>query len=179
MYYCYLEHQTLLSPPDTSTTELHSCFGPASSFLLELFVIALCPSPVTYWTFGPGELIFQCPIFSYCPWESPDKNIGVVCHFLLQWTMFCQNFSLWPIRLRWPYISWLIASLSYISSFATTRLWSMKCQVLVDYIFTGYFLSVSRLSSFSWLLSLPCLPSVVCLSQGKEIPFSCSRLNPV
>ena len=30
-----------------------------------------------------------------------------------------------------------------------------KCQVLADYIFTGYFLSVSRLSSFCWLLSLP------------------------
>ena len=39
MQYCSLEHQTLLSPPDTSTAkcrERSSRFGPATSFLLEL-----------------------------------------------------------------------------------------------------------------------------------------------
>ena len=35
---CSLQHQTLLSPPDTSTTEHHFCFGPTSSFFLELLV---------------------------------------------------------------------------------------------------------------------------------------------
>ena len=38
MQHCSLQHQTLLSPPDTSTTEHHFCFGPASSFFLELSV---------------------------------------------------------------------------------------------------------------------------------------------
>ena len=46
MQYCYLQHQTLLSPPDTSTTGNCFHFGSASSFLLELF---LCSSPVAYW----------------------------------------------------------------------------------------------------------------------------------
>ena len=36
----------VLTPPDTSTTECHFCFGPSSSFFLELF---LHSSPVAYW----------------------------------------------------------------------------------------------------------------------------------
>jgi len=52
---CSLQHQTLLSPADTYTTESHFCFGPASSFFLELFAIALCSSPVAYFEhFRPG-----------------------------------------------------------------------------------------------------------------------------
>ena len=50
MQYCSLLHQTLLSPPDTSTTEHHFCFSPDTSFFLELLVIALCSSSVAYWT---------------------------------------------------------------------------------------------------------------------------------
>ena len=65
--YCSLQHWTLLSPPDTTINEHHFCFcllsppdttinehhfcfGPATSYFLELFVIALCSSPVAYWT---------------------------------------------------------------------------------------------------------------------------------
>ena len=40
--------------------------------------------------------------------------------------MFCQNSSLWPRCLEWPCMAWLIASLSYTSPFAMTRLWSRK-----------------------------------------------------
>ena len=43
----------------------------------------------------------------------------MVCHSLLQWTMFCQNSPPWPVHLPWPYIAWLIVSLNQ------TRLWSM------------------------------------------------------
>ena len=64
--------------------------------------------------------------FSYCPWGSQGKNIGVVCHSLFQWTTFCQNSSLWLVHLGWPWTAWLMASLSYTNPFATTRLWSMK-----------------------------------------------------
>ena len=47
---CSLQHLTLLyPPPDTSTAERHFRFGPAASFFLEIFVIALCSSPVVYW----------------------------------------------------------------------------------------------------------------------------------
>ena len=52
-----LQHQTLLSPPQISTTEHQSLFGPDSSFFLELLVIAHCSSSVAYWnllTWGGG-----------------------------------------------------------------------------------------------------------------------------
>ena len=43
---CSLLHGTLLWPPGTFTTEHHFCSGPATSFSLELLVIALHSSPV-------------------------------------------------------------------------------------------------------------------------------------
>ena len=50
MQCCSLHHWTLLTAPDTSTAVCHSHCGPATSFFLELLVIALCSSPVAYWT---------------------------------------------------------------------------------------------------------------------------------
>ena len=62
MQYCSLQHQTLLSPPDTSTTGHCFCFGPISSFLLEQF---LCSSPVAYWTLTDlGSSSFSVIYFS-------------------------------------------------------------------------------------------------------------------
>ena len=52
MQYCSLQHQTLFSPSDTSTTEHRFRFGLAALFFLELLVIALCSSRSllnTYW----------------------------------------------------------------------------------------------------------------------------------
>ena len=129
MQYCSLQHWTLLSPPNTSTTEYRFCFGPAASFFLGLLVIALCSSPVAYWMLADPEGSPPVPFifaFSQCPWQSPGKNTGVGCHFLLQWAVFCQNSSLWLVCLGWPCMASLIASLSYASPFITTRLWSMK-----------------------------------------------------
>ena len=66
-------------------------------------------------TYQPGEFIFQCPIFFtflYCSWGSQGKNTEVVFHSLLQWTRFCQNSPPWPVCLGWPYMAWLIVSLS-------------------------------------------------------------------
>ena len=65
MKYCSLQHQTLLSPPDTSTTEHLFCFDPPALFLLELFIIALHSSPVAYWTpsglgCSSSSIIFFC-----------------------------------------------------------------------------------------------------------------------
>ena len=116
--YCSLQHWILLSPPDTSTTGCRSCFVPTASFFLELLVIALCSSPVVYWTLS--DLGGSSPLgvsylfaFSCCSWGSSGKNTGVVCHSLLQWTTFCQNSSLWPICLGWTCTAWLRAPLSY------------------------------------------------------------------
>ena len=64
MQNCSLQHQTLFSSSDTSTTEHHFCFGPAALFFLEILVIALHSSPVAYST--PSDLrglIFWCHIF--------------------------------------------------------------------------------------------------------------------
>ena len=57
---------------------------------------------------------------------SRGKNLGVVCHSLLQGTMFCQDSSLCPIHLWWPCRVWFIDSLSYANPLAMIRLWSMK-----------------------------------------------------
>ena len=75
-----------------------------------------------------------CSVTKPCPtlcdpmisWDSRGKNSGMVCHSLLQWATFCQNSPLWPIYLGWPCMVWLIATLSYASPFATTRLWSRR-----------------------------------------------------
>ena len=136
--YCSLQHRTLLSPPDTSTTEHCFCFVPTAQFFLELLVIALCSSPVACWTpsdlgggrggGGLGERGSSSSAipFHHSPRDSPGKNTGVGCHFLLQWTMFCQNSSLWPVHFGWPCMLWLIAPLSYARPISTTRLWPMK-----------------------------------------------------
>ena len=85
----------LLSPSDISQLSIISAF--AASFFLELLVIALCSFPVAYW--APSGLGVHLPVsslfaFSYCSWNSPGKNTVVICHSLLQWTMFCQNSSI-------------------------------------------------------------------------------------
>ena len=65
MQYGSLQHQALLSPPDTSTTEHCFCFGPAASFFLELLVIAFCSFPAAPWTpFSLGGPSFG--VASFC-----------------------------------------------------------------------------------------------------------------
>ena len=79
MQYCSLQHQTLLSSPDTSTTGHCFHFGLTSLFLLELF---LCFCPVAYWalpTWGVPLSVSYLFAFSYCSWGSQGKNAEVVC----------------------------------------------------------------------------------------------------
>ena len=113
--YYSLQHQTLLSPPDTSTDDLHFSFGLVASFCLEVLLSALCSSPGAYWT--PSHLGgSSSSVISFCLFillmGSHRKNTGVVCHSLLQWITFCQNSSPWPACLGWSYKAWLIVSLS-------------------------------------------------------------------
>ena len=91
MQYCSSQHETLLSPPDTSTTEHHFCFGPTASFFLKLLVIALYSSPVGYWT--PSNCKGQCSssgVISFClfilfmGFLRQEYWSGVGCRFLLQ-----------------------------------------------------------------------------------------------
>ena len=64
--YCSLQHQILLSPPDTSTTGCHVCFCSTFSFLVELFLHSspvAYPIPTNLWGF-----IFQIHI--YLPFDT-------------------------------------------------------------------------------------------------------------
>ena len=125
MQYCSLQHQTLLSSPVTST--IGHCF-------------ALAPSLHSFWNYFSTDLqqhIGHLPTwgvhlsvsclfaFSCYSWGPQGNNTEVVCHSLLQWTTFCQNSSPQPIWFGWPYLAWLIVSLSQ------TRLWSMRSVWLV------------------------------------------------
>ena len=96
MQYCSLQHWTLFSLSDTSTTECHFCFGPATSFIPELLVIALCSSPVAYWTpSNVGGLIFWCHIFlPFCTAH------GVLQARVLEWVAI--SFSSEPHFVRTP-----------------------------------------------------------------------------
>jgi len=97
MQYFSLQHQTLLSPPGIFTTEHHLHFGPGFSIFWELF---LCFSPVAYWILtnlgGSSSSVISFSLFILFM-GSWDKNIGVVCHSLLQWTIFCQNSTHWLV----------------------------------------------------------------------------------
>ena len=70
-----------------------------SLFFLELF---LHWSPVAYCVpTNLGSSSFNVLFaFLYCSLGSQGKNTEVVCHSLLQWTMFCQNTPPWPICLE-------------------------------------------------------------------------------
>ena len=59
--YCFLQHQTLLLSPVTSTTGYWFCFGSIPSFFLELF---LHWSPIAYW--APTDLGSSFSILSFC-----------------------------------------------------------------------------------------------------------------
>ena len=94
MQYFSLEHLSLLSPPDSSTAVHCFCCGSASSFLLELFPLLF--SSGILGTYQPGEFIFQGHdffAFSYCSWDYQGKNTEMVCHSLLQGTMFFSELS--------------------------------------------------------------------------------------
>ena len=108
MQYC-IKHQTLLLSPVTSTT------GYCLLLWLHPFILSGVISPLIsssiLGTYRPGEFLFQYPInhfaFSYCSWGSQGQNTEVVCHFLLQWTTFCQTSPPWPAHHGWPHMAWL------------------------------------------------------------------------
>ena len=64
--------------------------------------------------------------FSNCLWHFPGKNTEVLCHSLLQWITFCQNYSLWIICFGWHYMPWFIALFSNTSSVSMKWLWFGK-----------------------------------------------------
>ena len=88
MQYCSLQHQTLLLSPVTSTTGCCFCFDSIPSFFLELF-LHWFPVHIGHLpTWGVHLSASYLFAFSRCSWSSQGKNTEVVCHSLLQWTMF-------------------------------------------------------------------------------------------
>ena len=137
MQYCSLQHWTLLPSPVISTTGYCFCFGSSHQSFWIYYSTDLQQHTGCLPTWGVHLSVSYLFAFSYCSWGSQGKNTEVVCHSLLQWTMFCQNSPPWPVCLGWPYTAWLIVSLS------------SKAVV-----------HVIRLVSFLWLWFSVCLPSV-------------------
>ena len=79
-------------------------------FFLELFLLS---SQVAYWApTNLGVHLSVSYLFPFSLLDSQGKNTEVVWHFLLQWTIFCHISPQCPIRFGWPYMAWLIVSLS-------------------------------------------------------------------
>ena len=142
MQHCSLQYQTLHHQTH-SQLSIISALAQDTSFFLELF---LCSSPVAYWTpTDLGTSFSYAFAFSYCSWGSHGKNTGVVWHSVLQWTTLCS--IPWPVCLGWPCMAWLIASLSYSSSFAMTWLWPMKGLLLAPHLYLAAMSSLVYLQS--------------------------------
>ena len=87
MQHCSLQHQTWLSPPDTSTAERGFRFVTAASFSLELVVIALHFFAIAYWIppdlWGSSGVIYFClfigfsrqEYWSVLPFPSPVAHV--------------------------------------------------------------------------------------------------------
>ena len=113
-----LQHQSLLSPPDTYTTG--HCFHLWSSlFILSGAISPLFPSSIldTYQPGGSSVSVVSFCLFirgfsrqeywSGLPFPPPADHV------------LSELSPPWLVHLGWPCMAWLIASLSY------TRLWSM------------------------------------------------------
>ena len=118
MQYCSLQHWTYFH--HQSHPQLGVVFVLLHLFILSGVIFPLFSSSIVgTLNWGVYLSVSYHFAFSYCSWGSEGKNTEVVCHSFLQWTIFCQNFPPWLVHLGWPYMAWLIVSLSY------TRLWSM------------------------------------------------------
>ena len=120
--------QTWLSPPDASTAKHHFFFGPVNSSFLELLVTAVCSSQLCIWTasnLGAHHLgVSFCLFILSTRFSQQESWHGLLFppprdHILSE--LFTMTHPSWVALCRM-----VTASLSYISPFAVTRLWSMK-----------------------------------------------------
>ena len=126
MQYCSLHHWSLLSPPGTSTTRCHFCFGSASSF----FSGAICllfPSSILD-TFQTGGLIFWCRIFLPFHTVHGVLSVRILERFAIPSSSgprFVRTLHCDLSTLGGP--AWHGSQLHcYATFFSTTRQWSMK-----------------------------------------------------
>ena len=136
MQCCSLQHQTWLSPPDTSTAGHCFHFGSASSFLLELF---LCSFPIAYWA----------------PTNLGSSSFSVVSFCLLILFMFSRQECWSGLPFPSP-VDLILSELSPMTCPAWVALHRM------DHTFTEVdkaVIHVINLVSFLWLWIPFCLPS--------------------
>ena len=102
-----LHHWTLLLPAETSTTECLFHFGPATSFFLELLVVALHSSPVpqirstgSFWPGGSssGGVSFYLFIL-FVRFLQQEYRSGLPFSSPVDYIL--SDFSLWPVQLGW------------------------------------------------------------------------------
>ena len=111
IWYCSLQHRTLLLLPVIPTTGCCFPFRSASSLFLEL--ISPLFSSSILGTYRPEEFIFH--VISFCLFILFMSSLSteVVCHSLLQRTTFCQNSPPWPMLITWFKYYFLSFSFNY------------------------------------------------------------------
>ena len=62
-----------------------------SGYMFRSAIAGSCSSSIFVFVFVFVFEDVHTVFFSYYSWGSQGKNTEVVCHSLLQWTMFCQN----------------------------------------------------------------------------------------
>ena len=135
--YCLLQHWTLLSSPDTSTTGHCFSFGSDSSFLLELF---LCYSSVTYWA----------------PTNMGSSSFSVISFCLFNLFMQFSRQECWS---GLPFPSSLDHTLSELSIMTHLSWVSLHDIAHSFFVLNKAVIHVISLLSFLWLWFSFCLPS--------------------
>ena len=102
LQHCSLQHHTLLPSPVTPT--IGCCFSLAPSLHSFWSYFSTYRAPLTCGFHLSGFYLFA---FSYSSWGFQGKNTEMACHYLFQWTTFCQNSPPRPVRLGWPNTAWL------------------------------------------------------------------------
>ena len=119
----YFHHQTY---PQLSIV---SYFGQTASFFLELLVIALCSSPVPYWTppdQGAHLLMSYLFAFSYWTWRSSRQEYWSRLPFPLP-VEYILSECFTMTRLSWVALHGMAYSFTELyKPLCMTRLWSVK-----------------------------------------------------
>ena len=86
--------------------------SPNSELLLHAYVLRHSVRSSSLWPYGPW------PTRLLCPWDSPGKNTGIDCHFLLQGI-----FPTWRLNLGFLYCRQDLYHLNQLKEFFFIRLW--------------------------------------------------------
>ena len=148
---------------------------------MSLYIASWCKVSISHSVVS--DSLWPCGLWStrlLCPWDSPGKNTGVGCHFLLQGTFSTQGSNTGLLHCRQ-----ILYSLSHQESPMGTMSSPYKTKLCRIYssIFIGQWnwgsrelrdLPVTEWQSWNWNCSpssiiLSCLPSPVCLMCNLQV----------